>query len=155
VQDFEPTLGYLIVAARQSIRHAICARARRYRLTSQQFWAIVALRVYPGATPGELARLLLLDPPGASRLVAALSRRKLVELRPDREDRRRMRAFLTDAGAQLGEKLAVIADDFRAALDGGISRDEEAALRTALRRVIEGLAAFEAGRTSAAARRAG
>jgi DNA-binding MarR family transcriptional regulator len=145
VADTRP-LGLLVVAARQSLRHAICARARRFRLTTQQFWAIVVLRGNPGMTPGELASGLLLDAPAASRLVALLVRRKLVEVLPDREDRRRTRLFLTEAGGALGEKLAPIEAEFQAAVVRGISDAETAVMRAGLRRIVANLAGFESGR---------
>jgi DNA-binding MarR family transcriptional regulator len=149
VADPRP-LGLLVVAARQSLRHAICARARRFRLTTQQFWAVVVLRENPAMTPGDLASGLLLDPPAASRLVAHLVHRKLVEVRPDREDRRRARIFLTEAGVTLAEKLAPIEAEFQATVVRGMSGEELAVLRAGLRRIVSNLAAFEGGRRAGA-----
>ena len=132
-----------IVAARQSLRHAICGRARRYRLTSQQFWALVGLKLSPGLAPKELAESMLLDAPAASRLVASLVARKYVELRPDRTDRRRVRIHLTEAGDRLGDTLLAIHDEFQTTVARGMTDDERAALCSGLRRVVENLAGFE------------
>ncbi len=138
-----PSLALCIVAARQSLRHAICARARRYRLTSQQFWAVVGLKRAPGIAPKELAESLLLDAPAASRLVASLVARMYVELRPDRSDRRRVRLHLTDAGDRLGVALVAIHDEFQAAVERGLTDGERSALCSGLRRVVDNLAGFE------------
>ena len=150
-----PSLAMCIVAARQSLRHAICGRARRYRLTSQQFWAIVGLKLSPGVAPKELADSMLLDAPAASRLVASLVARKYVELRPDRSDRRRVRIHLTEAGERLGDALLAIQDEFQAAVARGMSDVERATLCAGLRRVVENLAGFEADAEAPARARTG
>ena len=149
-----PSLALCIVAARQSLRQAICGRARRYRLTGQQFWAIVALKLSSGVAPKELADSMLLDAPAASRLVASLVARKYVELRPDRSDRRRVRIHLTDAGERLGDALLAIHDEFQAAVARGMSDGERAALCAGLRRVVENLAGFGADAEAPAPARA-
>jgi DNA-binding MarR family transcriptional regulator len=141
-------LGLLIVAARQAIRQAICTRARAHRLTGQQFWAIVALHRTPGLSPGDLAHLLLLDAPAASRLVALLSGRSLLEARPDRADRRRTHLHLTASGEALAAELAAIADEFQGALVRGLSPSELDVLRRGLGRVVENLATFESAPAS-------
>src|SRR5512144_1764279 len=126
-------LGAVIVAARRGVWNALCAHARRFRLTGQQFWAILALDDAPGLTPGGLAEVLFLDAPAASRLVAFLARRKVVEVRPDRVDRRRTRLSLTPAGEALAAKLRVARDELRQALEAGFTPEELAALRGGLR----------------------
>jgi DNA-binding MarR family transcriptional regulator len=143
VVSSERPIGLVIVAARQALRHAIYSRARRFRLTGQQFWAVVVLRERPGMTRGDLAETLLLDPPAASRLVALLARRKLVEVRPDREDRRRFRVFLTPAGEVTGARIAPIAEEFQTAIVAGMNAEEVARLRAGLHRVVAHLDRFE------------
>lgn len=138
-------LGLLVVVARRSMRHAICPHARRLRLTSQQFWAVAALRSVTALTPGELGARLQLDAPAASRLVAALVARKLLEVRPDREDRRRTRLHLTSAGALVAEKVGRIADRFHVEAVRGLSEPEQDAVRAGLRRIAENLDAFGRG----------
>jgi DNA-binding MarR family transcriptional regulator len=139
----DPSLGLLIIAARHSIRQAIGAHARRYRLTTPQFWGLVGLRRSPGLTPGEIGQWMQLDPPAASRLVADLSSRKLVEVRPDREDRRRLHLFLSPQGDALSAELDVIAREYQQVSVDGLSPEEQSALRSGLRRVVENLARFD------------
>jgi DNA-binding MarR family transcriptional regulator len=147
----DPPLGLLIVAARHSIRQAIYARARRHRLTVQQFWALHALRQEPGLTQGELGQRVHLDAPAASRLVAELAKRKLIDVRPDRDDRRRLRLYLGERGLPLAEKLQAIADEYGQAVTRGIPEPELSALRAGLRKVIDNLAAFAAAGDEGAA----
>ncbi|HSN91271.1 MAG TPA: MarR family transcriptional regulator, partial [Anaeromyxobacteraceae bacterium] len=138
----EQYLGILVVAARQAMRQAICARAKPYRLTSQQFWSLVAIRLWPGITLGEMAEAMRLDPPAASRLIQQLVSRRLVEERPDPSDRRRVRLHLARRGEALGERLAAIHDEFRSAMCRGMDDAEMAALHTGLRRIVDNLAEF-------------
>lgn len=139
-----PSLGLLIIAARQAIRQAVGARARSHRLTTQQFWAVYGVRRIPGITPGELGAWMLLDAPAASRLVADLCKRKLLELQPDRADRRRTRLFLTQKGAALGEDVQRIADDYLAAQTRGLTEEEVRVTRATLQKVVDNLAGFAA-----------
>jgi DNA-binding MarR family transcriptional regulator len=139
------------------MRAAIGARARPLRLTPQQFWAIVVLQREQGTSPGELGARLLLDAPAASRVIAALTQRKLVEVRPDREDRRRTHLHLSPAGALLAEKVRAVAEEFQAAMVRGLGDAEQDAVRAALGRIAENLAGLEgegasADRRSAAVR---
>jgi DNA-binding MarR family transcriptional regulator len=150
VQRPDPTLGLLIIAARHAIRHAICVRARKHRLTTQQFWAIFPLRQAPGLTPGELGHRMLLDAPAASRLVADLSKRKLLEVKPDREDRRRTRLFLSEKGIPLADKLQLVADEYQQAITRGMTDDEVRVIRAGLAKVVENLAGFGGEPDSAA-----
>jgi DNA-binding MarR family transcriptional regulator len=138
----DPSLGLLVVSARHAIRNAIATRARRYRLTTQQFWGMVTLHRSPGVTPGELGGWMLLDPPAASRLVAHLLSRKLIEARPDRADRRRTLLFLTEKGEQLGATLEAVAQEYWDATVEGMTPDQVEALRGGLRQLVENLARF-------------
>jgi DNA-binding MarR family transcriptional regulator len=138
----EPTLGLLIVAARHAIRQAIATRARELRLTTQQFWALYNLRRAPALTPGELGTYMHLDAPAASRLIADLAKRKLLDARPDREDRRRMHLYLTEKGAEVAARVEAVAAEYIATQTRGLSADELAALRSGLRKVVDNLADF-------------
>jgi DNA-binding MarR family transcriptional regulator len=136
------SLGILIVAARHAMRHAICERARKFRLTTQQFWALERVSGAPGLTVGDLAATLLLDAPATSRLVQQLGARKLLELRPDRDDRRRLRLHLAPRGSTIAAEVIAIAASFHDVLVRGMSEAEAAALRGGLVRVVDNLSAF-------------
>jgi len=145
----ERYVGILVVAARRAMRQAICARARPFRLTSQQFWSLVAVRLWPGITLGELAEAMLLDPPAVSRMVQQLVARRLVEEQPDPRDRRRIRLHLTDRGEALGERLAAIHDEFQSAMVRGMNEGEQDALRSGLGRIVKNLSEFRSGAAAA------
>jgi hypothetical protein len=87
-------IGLLIGDVRRRIRQAVSSRVRRYHLSTQQFGVLVAIYAHPGFSLGELATHLQMDDPTASRVVFALAKRKLVQVRDDRADRRRSRLTL-------------------------------------------------------------
>jgi len=138
-QDYPEYPGHLIAVARRRIKQAVLARAAGHGLSSQQFWALVTLQDEPGRFQGELAERLRVDAPTASRVLAALARRKLVRSEVDPADRRRSRIHLTRAGAELARALARSAEEVRAAVVEGMTPAEIDGLRRGLRRVIANL----------------
>jgi len=132
-------VGLLIAAARRSLRRAVRERVAPLRLKPPQFWTLLAVAEMSGSSLGELARRQRIDPPAASRVVAALVRRGLVRFEPDPGDRRRSRLSLTRSGSELVRKLRPIAGDLRARVVSGMDAAEEAALRASLRKVIRNL----------------
>lgn len=136
-------IGLLIGAVRRRIKQAIGSRVRHYGLTTQQFWMLVAIHEHPGFSLGELAAHARMDKPTASRVVFTLMNRKLVEVRDDAADRRRARLHLRPPGAALASELIELATAVRAAVVQGLSAAEQAALRTALRKVIANMDHFQ------------
>ena len=65
--DTDEPVGLLIGAVRRRIKQALASHARRYHLTTQQFWVLVAIYEHPGFSLGELAAHLRMDKPTASR----------------------------------------------------------------------------------------
>jgi DNA-binding MarR family transcriptional regulator len=87
----------------------------------------------------DLASLLLLSKSGITRLVDRLERRGLVERKLSEADRRVILACMTNDGVELLEQarpfIAGGVDEF---FTGHLNDDEIAALRSALRKVLEG-----------------
>ena len=134
--DGDEPIGLLIGAVRRRIRQAVGSHVRRYHLTTQQFWVLVAIHEHPGFSLGQLARHLRMDEPTASRVVATLMKRKLVQVKGDAADRRRACIHLKAPGAALGKELRELVTAVRAAVVQGLSAAEQAALRASLRKII-------------------
>jgi DNA-binding MarR family transcriptional regulator len=149
-----PPLGLLVAAARRSIKQATTLQLRRRRLSSPQFWLLVALREQPGPSLRELAERRLMDSPTASRMVGLLVRRGLVRIEPDARDRRRRSILLTARGAELARELHPLALRLRRAIRHGFSEAEAEALRGMLLRVIANVERFERRGSAVATRRA-
>ena len=136
--------GLLIAAARHRIKQVVLAQVARHRLTSQQFWMLIALRETPGLSQAALAERVRADAPTVSRTVAGLLERGLVRSEPDPSDRRRSRMGLTARGERLARELAPVAREGRAALVDGMDDGEVAALQQGLQRVIANLDRYQA-----------
>jgi DNA-binding MarR family transcriptional regulator len=132
-------VGLLIGAARRSIKQVVGRRVGRYRLTPQQFWLLLAIQEGRAPSLGALADRLRGDQPTASRIVAALVRRKLVRVSVDPADRRRMLLTCTPAGDALRAPLAKVAAEIRGAVVAGMDDAEQEAIRAGLRKVIENM----------------
>jgi DNA-binding MarR family transcriptional regulator len=135
-------VGLLIAVAQRTVKLATQRHARTLGLTARQFWFLNAARELSGASLGEIARRQRMDAPTASRLAESLARRGLLRTAHDDRDRRALRVLLTPAGARLAEKIAPLAASVRSAVVRGISRREQQALRSCLRKVIANLEVF-------------
>jgi MarR family multiple antibiotic resistance transcriptional regulator len=152
MDDNEP-IGLLIGAVRRRIRQALATHVRRYHLTTQQFWVLVAVAEHPGFSLGELAAHLRMDTPTASRVVFTLLNRKLVQVRGDATDRRRAHLHPEPSGESLGGELIQLATAVRAAAVRGLSAAELTALRLSLRKIISNMDRFQDNNSAASPRR--
>jgi DNA-binding MarR family transcriptional regulator len=138
-------IGFLIAAARRRITQAVGGQVRRYRLSPRQFWILVAVYEHRGSSLKELATHLRMDEPTASRVVFALRRRKLLEVRDDAADRRRSRLYLGASGRVLARELHALASFIRDAVTRGLTGSEREALRASLRKIIANMDRFPSG----------
>ena len=104
--------------------------ARRFGVTRAK-WAVLArLDRFEGLKQAELAEMLDLQPISLTRLLDGLADNGLIERRPDPDDRRAKRLYLTPAARPLLERLTDLGEDLMAtALAGLGSADVEAVLR--------------------------
>jgi len=147
MNDNEP-IGLLIGAVRRRIKQAVGTHVRRYSLTTQQFWLLVAISEHPGFSVRQLATHLRMDEPTASRLIAALVRRRLVQIKDDDSDRRRAHIHLRANGTALAAELQQVAASMRGAVIEGLTTEEQRTLRTALRKIIANMDRVHASATT-------
>ena len=137
-------VGLLIGAAVRRIKQAVTARVQPFGLASRQFWVLVAVLETDGPSLRELAARLRIDEPTASRVVAALTRRRLVRVEADPGDRRLTRLRATPSAQALRRGLFAAAAEIRGAVVAGFRPAEEEALREGLRRVVANVERFRA-----------
>lgn len=136
----------LIAAARRRIKQVVGNEARRYHLTAQQFWVLVAVHEHPQIPLHSLAKFLPIDAPTASRIVFSLVRRKLLQSKTDPSDRRRACLQLGPAGEPLGNTLLGIAQDVRSAVEREMTKEERKIFRLLLHKVIANMDWFTESR---------
>ena len=115
--------------------------ARRFGMTRAK-WAVLArLDRFEGLKQAELAEMLDLQPITLTRLLDGLAENGLIERRPDPDDRRAKRLFLTPAARPLLERLTALGEDLMATALAGLEPPELDALLGRLNLVKENLRA--------------
>jgi MarR family transcriptional regulator for hemolysin len=113
--------------------------ARRFGMTRAK-WAVLArLDRFEGLKQTELAEMLDLQPITLTRLLDGLADNGLIERRPDPDDRRAKRLFLTPAARPLLERLTALGEDLMATALDGLAPAEIDALLGRLTTVKENL----------------
>ena len=141
--DRPEPLGLLVGALRRRIKQAVDVRARRNRLSPQQFWLLVAILEVEGCSLRFLAERQRIDAPTASRVVGGLKHRGLVRFETDPADRRRGCLRLTPKGRALAQKMRSEAIEIREAVAAGLSDVEQERARVLLRHMLANLERFD------------
>ena len=110
----------------------------RSALTIAQVRALAIVRRCGQGTLTEIADLLGISPPAASRLVEAMVAKRLIRRQTSRRDRRRLSLRLTSAGEKMLDAATAVARQHMAARLGELSKAEMATVQTALTR-LDGL----------------
>ena len=115
--------AFLLNDVARLLRTCADQKARQFGMTRAQ-WAVLArLQRSQGLKQAELADILDLQPITLTRLLDRLSANELIERRPDPDDRRANRLFLTPAAGPLMERLNALGDDLMASVLAGIDDD--------------------------------
>jgi MarR family transcriptional regulator for hemolysin len=86
-------------------------RARRFGISRAQWGVLMRLDRSEGLKQSELAEILDLQPISVTRLLDRLARNGLIERRPDPNDRRANRLYLTPAARPLLKQLAALGEE--------------------------------------------
>ena len=131
--------AFLLNDVARLLRTCADQKARQFGMTRAQ-WAVLArLQRSQGLKQSELAEMLDLQPITLTRLLDRLSANELIERRPDPDDRRANRLFLTPAAGPLMERLNALGDDLMASVLDDIDDDAVDATVQMLGRAKENL----------------
>ncbi len=131
------SLGFLLVrtALRLRLLGNTALQTAGIDITVDQWGILNLLWEEDGQTPVELARRADKDKPNVTRLLKILEEKHLVTRRPDPQDRRSHRIFLTEAGAALKDVLLPVATSCLQRACQGLTREEVATLKSLLNRI--------------------
>jgi len=122
-EDGRRYIGFLIADVARMMRSAFDRRVRRIGLTRSQWLVLSLLHRRPGVSQSELAEMLEVERATAGRMIDRLERKHWLVRRPDRDDRRINRLYLTedakDVQAEMGRIAAELLDDAMASLTEG------------------------------------
>jgi MarR family transcriptional regulator, transcriptional regulator for hemolysin len=135
--------GFMLNDVARLLRTYADHRAAQFGMTRAQWAVLVRLDRFEGLNQSELAEMLDLQPITLTRLLDKLCDNGLIERRPDPDDRRAKRLFLTAAARPLLKELSVLGEETMAsALQGVTAQDVEqmiaqlAVVKENLRRLI-------------------
>ena len=95
-------------------------RARQFGISRAQWTVLIRLDRCEGLNQSELAEILDLQPISLTRLLDRLAANGLIERRPDPNDRRANRLYLTPAARPLIEELSHLGEDMMTTVLEGI-----------------------------------
>jgi MarR family transcriptional regulator, transcriptional regulator for hemolysin len=114
-------------------------KAAAFGLTRAK-WAVLArLERFEGLRQNELADMLDLQPISLTRLLDGLAHNGLIERRPDPDDRRAKRLYLTPAARPLLTRLGNLAEELMGTALAGLDQGTTEALLASLLTVKENL----------------
>ena len=135
--------GFILNDVARLLRTYADYRAAQFGMTRAQWAVLVRLERSEGLHQSELAEMLDLQPITLTRLLDKLCDSGLIERRPDPDDRRAKRLFLTSAARPLLEQLGSLGENtMSSALEGVAPEDVERmvsrleVMRENLRRLI-------------------
>lgn len=132
-------IAFLINDLARMLKTHVDQQARRFGMTRAQ-WAVLArLGRAEGLKQSDLAEMLDIQPITLTRLVDRLYDNGLIERRPDPNDRRVKRLFLTPQARPLMDRLAALGEAIMGEVLVGISEAEIALMLSKLGHAKENL----------------
>lgn len=134
------SVGWALVQAARLHRARTGDRLAKLGLFAGQEQVVQALATAGTMTMGDLAALLRVRPPTASKTVTRLAALGIVERRAESGDGRVVRVQLTEAGRAKAEAIEQIQEEVEAELLDHLDKTDRRRLRKLLRKAARGLA---------------
>ncbi len=114
-----------------------------HNVTPQQYTVLMVLNEQPGISLREVAELVWVDNPTASRILKMLQDRGLVLAETDPGHGRRLKLTLSKKGAVLAQSLRQLRQNMIEGIETGLSEAEGRQIRKTLRHLMSNLAQME------------
>lgn len=124
-----------VARACQLVQQTLARELKPLDIKPPQLDIMVNLMRSEGISQQELARKLLVGRSNMTMLLPQMERRGLIERKPDPEDRRVLRLYLTDSGKALAERAIAIQTDLVDEIMSVSSAEECAIIGDAMRRM--------------------
>src|SRR3954467_10748017 len=129
-------LTYLVKRLEMAERARMEEVLRPLGVTLHQYTALSILERREGLSSAQLARRHFVTPQAMHQLVASMEQAGLIERRPDDANRRILRAWLTERGAEVLRACHVVVDDLEAQMLSALSLAEAAVFERALEQCL-------------------
>ncbi|MFD0773968.1 MarR family winged helix-turn-helix transcriptional regulator [Streptomonospora algeriensis] len=141
-EDAEPRIIYLVKRIELIARAHLDGVTREQGLTTLQYTALSVLRAQPGLSAAQLSRRSFVSPQAMTEMVGTLEAKGMIRREPDPDNRRVLRAYLTDTGRTALKACDHGADLLEEHMLRDVSPQDRVALRRALAACATGLSAF-------------
>lgn len=128
----EKALPYLLNRAGVRIGDTFSQELVKFKLTLPMYRVLASLLRIDAQRMTHLAEYTSIDISTLSRLIATMEKKGLVKRKQGEEDRRSVHVVLTDAGRDLGMRVAPLADLYERIALANISSDDVAKLKRLL-----------------------
>jgi MarR family transcriptional regulator, transcriptional regulator for hemolysin len=139
--NFDQALGFVIHDVARMLRWEFDRRAQTIGLTRSQWFVLAFLLREDGVQQQRLAELMELTPITMTGLLDRLERDGWVERRPDPDDRRAKRIYLTKKVLPVLKKIRALGKEVRESAVAGLTETEQQNLIALLLKVRTNLSA--------------
>ena len=141
--------GFLLSDVARNLRKTVDHEAKALGMTRAQWSVLVRLQRQEGLQQAELASSLDLAPITLARLIDHLEEMRLVERRPDPDDRRAYRLYLTASAGPVLTKLSKIGERIMQGALKGLDDDHLGTLIAHLSHIHSNLKSYQKSRDQA------
>ncbi len=139
-------ITYLVKRLEMAERSTMEEALRPLGVTLHQYTALSILERREGLSSAQLARRHFVTPQAMNQMIAAMERDDLIERRPDPDNRRILRAWLTEHGKHVLYAGHRIVEELEGQMLSPLTAKERTAFRSALERSLDALADVAARR---------
>ncbi|MEV8150935.1 MarR family transcriptional regulator [Arthrobacter sp. NPDC080073] len=137
-----PRITYLIKSLELAIRHDLDEAFQGIGLTAPQYAALSALRYHPGLSSARLARTSFVTAQSMHVMVAGFVKNDYIERRPDPQNLRILKNYLTDNGYRVLALCDAAADVIETKMLEGMSFAQRELLKENVAKCVQNLRAL-------------
>ena len=131
---------YLVKRLEMAERARMEEVLRPYGVTLHQYTALSILERREGLSSAQLARRHFVTPQAMHQLIATMERDRLIERRPDAANRKILRAWLTERGAQVLRDCHAQVDELERRMLAALTPEQSGEFQRSLERCLAALA---------------
>lgn len=139
MRQIQDSLGFQLLQVHKAHRARAETALNKLGLHTGQEMLLLRLWIEEGIPQSQLAASMGVEPPTATKMLQRMEHAGLIERRPDPEDARISRVYLTERGRALEQPVLEVWKHLEAQTVAGLSPTEQALLRRLLMQVSANL----------------
>jgi DNA-binding MarR family transcriptional regulator len=139
VRQIQDYIGFQVLQVHKAHRQRAEAALNKLGIHTGQEMILLQLWIEEGIPQSQLAASMEVEPPTATKMLQRMERAGLIERRPDLEDARVSRVYLTARGRALEQPVLDVWKQLEAQTVAGLSLTEQTLLHRLLMQVLTNL----------------